>query len=122
MTSKTEWINFKRRICDYLDLIANDTRPYTTFVDLGLDSLDVVELVMFVEEEYDVDLPKEVDDIKSLAGLHGLLFRTREIQRREGVTHRDTEHVRSSVISKARNLPYQQKADSHCPTCKRSYS
>ncbi|KAI8575808.1 hypothetical protein K450DRAFT_260002 [Umbelopsis ramanniana AG] len=36
--------------------------------DLGLDSLDAVEVVMAIEEEFSVEIPdKEADDIKSAA-------------------------------------------------------
>jgi acyl carrier protein len=87
----------------------HDTRPYDSFEQLGLDSLDYVELIMFVEETYDVEFVDEaVDDIKTIGGLHGLLIRTLESQREAEVTHRDTEHTRGSAISKARNLPYHR--------------
>jgi NADH dehydrogenase (ubiquinone) 1 alpha/beta subcomplex 1 len=36
--------------------------------DLGLDSLDAVEVVMAIEEEFSVEIPdKEADEIKSAA-------------------------------------------------------
>ncbi|AAS52787.1 AER103Wp [Eremothecium gossypii ATCC 10895] len=36
--------------------------------DLGLDSLDVVELLVSVEEEFDIDIPDKVaDEIKSVS-------------------------------------------------------
>jgi hypothetical protein len=94
---KSEWFNFKKRVCNFIDADFFRTKPYSSWEDLGLDSLDYVELIMFVEEEYDVDFDQAVDDIKSIGGLHGLLIRTLESQREVDVTHRDTEHTRSSL-------------------------
>jgi acyl carrier protein len=38
----------------------------STFEDLGVDSLDMVEIIMTVEEEFDIDLEiAEADDIKT---------------------------------------------------------
>ncbi|KAK9434463.1 acyl carrier protein-like protein [Lipomyces doorenjongii] len=42
--------------------------PSATFAnDLGLDSLDAVEVVMAIEEEFSIEIPdKEADEIKSI--------------------------------------------------------
>jgi acyl carrier protein len=46
-------------ICKQLNVEAEKVTPNTTFTeDLGADSLDVVELVMVFEEEFDI----EIDD------------------------------------------------------------
>lgn len=42
------------------DMDANDIRPDMTFADLELDSLDVAELVMNLEDELGV--PVEIDE------------------------------------------------------------
>ena len=52
-------------IADVLNVPKDDITPETTFVDdLGADSLDIVELVMALEEEYDVEIPS--DDLAEL--------------------------------------------------------
>ena len=47
----------------------NKVTPETKFVeDLGLDSLDVVEVVMAIEDEFAVEIPDiEADKISSIA-------------------------------------------------------
>lgn len=43
-----------------LGLGEEDIQPDSTFVDdLGADSLDVIELLMALEEEFEVDIPDE---------------------------------------------------------------
>ena len=38
--------------------------------DLGADSLDVVDLVMSIEEEFDIEIPDEaVEDIKTIGDI-----------------------------------------------------
>ena len=50
----------KKVIADQLD-IQQDIAPEASFVDdLGADSLDTVELVMALEEEFDVEIPDEI--------------------------------------------------------------
>ncbi len=47
-------------VADQLSVEANIVTPQARFVeDLGADSLDVVELVMRFEEEFDVEIPDE---------------------------------------------------------------
>ena len=44
-----------------LDINADDITPDTTFVDdLGADSLDVAQIIMGIEEEFDVTVDTEV--------------------------------------------------------------
>lgn len=44
-----------------LGIDADDIKPDATFIDtLGADSLDVVELVMSFEEEFEIDIDDEV--------------------------------------------------------------
>jgi acyl carrier protein len=95
-TLKTGWLEFKKLVCDFIDKDRETTRPYSSWEDLGLDSLDYVGLIIFVEEEYDVDFDQAVDDIKSIGGLHGLLVRTLEKQRAAEISHRDTVNTRCS--------------------------
>ena len=47
-------------VADKLDVDAVKITPEASFTnDLGADSLDVVELVMALEEEFDVEIPDE---------------------------------------------------------------
>jgi acyl carrier protein len=47
-------------ICEQLDVAEEDVVPTASFVDdLGADSLDQVELIMAMEEEFDVSIPDE---------------------------------------------------------------
>ena len=47
-------------ICDHMDVPGEQVSADTSFVnDLGADSLDTVELVMALEEEFDVEIPDE---------------------------------------------------------------
>ena len=47
-------------VCDQMDKTADQIKPETDFVqDLGADSLDTVELVMELEDEFEVQIPDE---------------------------------------------------------------
>ena len=47
-------------ICDQLAVEGEKVVPTASFIDdLGADSLDIVELVMTMEEEFDLDIPDE---------------------------------------------------------------
>ncbi len=50
----------KKIICEQLDVAEDDVVPEASFVDdLGADSLDQVELIMAMEEEFDISIPDE---------------------------------------------------------------
>jgi len=50
----------KKIICEQLDVAEEDVVPSASFVDdLGADSLDQVELIMAMEEEFDISIPDE---------------------------------------------------------------
>ena len=50
----------KKIICEQLDVPEEDVVPSASFVDdLGADSLDQVELIMAMEEEFEVSIPDE---------------------------------------------------------------
>lgn len=50
-------------VCDQMDKTADQIRSETDFVqDLGADSLDTVELVMCLEEEFEITIPDEDAD------------------------------------------------------------
>ena len=46
--------------CRVLNVDADEITPETTFVDdLGADSLDVFQIIMGIEEEFDIEIPQE---------------------------------------------------------------
>ena len=50
----------KEIVCDQLGVKAEDVKPSSSFVeDLGADSLDTVELVMALEEEFETEIPDD---------------------------------------------------------------
>ena len=50
----------KKVIVEQLDVSEDEVKMEASFVDdLGADSLDVVELVMGLEEEFDIEIPDE---------------------------------------------------------------
>jgi len=47
-------------ICQNLGVSADEIVPDASFIDdLGADSLDIVELVMLIEREFDIEIPDE---------------------------------------------------------------
>jgi acyl carrier protein len=49
-----------RIIVDQLGVSAEEIKPEASFIDdLGADSLDIVELVMAMEEEFDIEIPDD---------------------------------------------------------------
>jgi acyl carrier protein len=58
----------KAIIAKNLDVAAGDVRAESEFVkDLGADSLAIVELVLALEEEFDIDIPdEETEKIRSV--------------------------------------------------------
>jgi acyl carrier protein len=50
----------KKVVVEQLDVSEDEVTAQASFVeDLGADSLDVVELVMGLEEEFDIEIPDE---------------------------------------------------------------
>ena len=50
----------KKVVVEQLDVSEEEVTPQASYVeDLGADSLDVVELVMGLEEEFDIEIPDE---------------------------------------------------------------
>lgn len=50
----------KKVVVEQLEVGEDEVTPQASFIDdLGADSLDVVELVMGLEEEFDVEIPDE---------------------------------------------------------------
>lgn len=50
----------KQLILDQLDVDGDEITPDARFIDdLGADSLDIVELIMAIEEEFELEIPDE---------------------------------------------------------------
>ena len=50
----------KKIVVEQLGVSEDEVKPESSFVDdLGADSLDTVELVMALEEEFDTEIPDE---------------------------------------------------------------
>ena len=74
-----EFEKLQEIIAEVLNVDANEITTETTFVDdLGADSLDVFQIIMGIEEEFDIEIPNEeaekivsvgdaVEQIKGLA-------------------------------------------------------
>jgi len=58
----------KQIIVEQLDVNEDEVNPEASFIDdLGADSLDIVELVMAMEETFDVEIPdEEADNIRTV--------------------------------------------------------
>ncbi len=60
-----------RIIAEYLDKDASEISTTESFTDIGLDSLDIMELVMQIQEELDckIELSQEITNIDKLTEL-----------------------------------------------------
>ncbi|MDH7576809.1 MAG: acyl carrier protein [Bacillota bacterium] len=56
---KTIFEKVKAIIVEQLGVEEDDVTPETTFEELNADSLDIVELIMALEEEFDLEIPDE---------------------------------------------------------------
>ena len=61
----------KEMVADQLNVDAAEITAETSFKDdLGADSLDVVDLLMSIEDEFEVEIPdEEVENIKTVGAL-----------------------------------------------------
>lgn len=60
MTKEEVVEKLKTIVSDRLDVEKDQVTPEKTFVeDLGADSLDIVELIMGIEEEFEIEIPDE---------------------------------------------------------------
>lgn len=59
----------KNIIAEQLGIDANEITMESSFIDdLGADSLDIVELIMALEEEFDIEIPDEDAEKISIVG------------------------------------------------------
>ncbi len=55
-----EFEKLRSIIAEVLSISEDSITPDTTFVDdLGADSLDVFQIIMAIEEEFDIEIPNE---------------------------------------------------------------
>jgi len=55
-----EFEKLKKVIAEVLNVDPEEITPDTTFMDdLGADSLDVFQIIMGIEEEFDIEIPAE---------------------------------------------------------------
>ena len=61
----------KSIVADQLDVEEEKVTAEASITeDLGADSLDVVDLVMYIEEEFDIEIPDEaVENIKTVGDI-----------------------------------------------------
>lgn len=58
-------------LCEQLDIEPDEVNENTDIInDLGADSLDVVDLVMTLEDEFDIEIPDEdIEGIRTVGEL-----------------------------------------------------
>lgn len=58
-------------VAEYLDKDTSEISTTETFTDIGLDSLDIMELVMQIQDELDckIELSQDITNIEKLAEL-----------------------------------------------------
>ena len=61
----------KKILCDQLDLEEEQVNEDSVVIDdLGADSLDIVDLVMTLEEEFDTEIPDEdIENLKTVGDI-----------------------------------------------------
>ncbi len=60
MSQEEIFAKVQKIVADQLEVEADKVTPEANFAnDLGADSLDTVELVMALEEEFDIEIPDE---------------------------------------------------------------
>ena len=63
-----EFEKLQKLIAEVMNVSEEEIRPETTFVDdLGADSLDVFQIIMGIEEEFDIEIDnEEAEKIKTV--------------------------------------------------------
>ena len=64
-----EFEKLRRIIAEVLNINPDDIRPDSAIMDdLGADSLDVFQIIMGIEEEFDIEIPQDsADKIKTVS-------------------------------------------------------
>ncbi len=71
----------KEVIAEVLSVDPNEITPETTFLeDLGADSLDVFQIVMGIEEAFDIEIsPEDAEKIKTVEEAVSLIKKSRNL-------------------------------------------
>ena len=72
----------KKVVVEQLGVKEEDVKPASSFVDdLGADSLDTVELVMALEEEFDTEIPdEEAENIRSIEDATSFITKATDVK------------------------------------------
>ena len=72
----------KQIIVEQLGVDESEVTPTASFIDdLGADSLDIVELVMAMEEEFDLEIPDEdAEKLRTVGDVVGFLEKKGKLQ------------------------------------------
>lgn len=63
-------------LAEHLGISPETIKQETTFEEIGADSIDIVEMIMAVEDYYDVEFPEEdLDEYKTMGALVKALFK-----------------------------------------------
>jgi acyl carrier protein len=65
----------REKIAEQLGVAADEVKPESSFIeDLGADSLDIVELVMALEEEFNIEISDEdAEKIRTVKDVVGFI-------------------------------------------------
>jgi len=64
---ETVFAKLRSMLADQFGIEAEEITMETTLKDLGADSMDILELVMAIEQEWDLEIPDEAaEEIKSV--------------------------------------------------------
>ncbi len=65
--TETVFARLKAMLADQLGIEEDEIKMEATLEDLGADSLDIVEMVMAIEQEWDIEIPDEAaEEIKTV--------------------------------------------------------
>ncbi|MBR6328091.1 MAG: acyl carrier protein [Lachnospiraceae bacterium] len=66
-------------ITEVLNVHVSEVNPDTTFVDdLGADSLDIFQIIMGIEEEFDIEI--DADDVENIKTVQDAIDRIRDAE------------------------------------------
>lgn len=66
----------RKTLAEQLGLDPDTIGMDTTFESINADSIDIVEMIMVIEDNYDVEFPEEdLDEYKTLGSLVKVLYR-----------------------------------------------